>query len=132
MHGSVRGEPLRLDLIDCRNRLFASVGKFRKEDIAADVFLDQMVEFYHLATTVSPMFEDIKRGLDFGYGRNETGVVVATMIVCIWHPYNTQPNPEFAFVSPSTRTIATSISLPEQIQARPLFIACKDATLDHL
>lgn len=133
MSANIRVEGRREGFTDCARRLSKYAGKFRRKETTDDDFLDQvMVEFYHLATTISPTFKELERSLDFGYDGHEGSAILAAIIVCIWHPYNAQPNPDFAFVSRSIQIIATSISLPEQIQARPLFIACKDATLDRL
>jgi len=48
---------------------------------------------------------------------------MTAMVICIWHPFHQQS---------SFSVMTTSISLPEESQARPLFLACKDATLHDL
>lgn len=130
-HARVEGR--RDNVFDCTVRVSVSADKFRRGDITADAFLDQAtVEFYHLATTASPTFKEIESGLDLRNGSREGGAVLAAMIVCIWHPYAAQATPKLDAVSRPEQIIATSISLPEQSHARPLFAACKDATLERL
>lgn len=84
MFTRIRVEGRKDELLESAKSLNLAADKFRRGETTADILLEQMmVNFYHLATAVSLMFNEIECGLRFRNGSGERGAVLASMIMCI-------------------------------------------------